>query len=393
MATGLRIRSAQDADWPAMRLLAATCFGAFRASETTQVWRDMMPADSVVVACDGPQLVGMAVYLDLRLTVPGGTVLPLAGTTWVAVSPTHRRRGVLREMFVELHERMAAASYPIAGLQASEGGIYGRFGYGPATIRQTLSIARREAGFHADVPDPGGVRLITPADHRDVLEEIYERWRLQTPGGLHSPRELWDEVLTDREGSRGGGSPLFGLLHDDGFAFYRVHGGWDDKSATITKLTALTPTAHIALWRTMLGLDLMTTVVTDTHHRDVLPYLLTDPRLVRTTGCEDALWLRMIDVPAVLEARRYSADLSLVLDAGGGRYRLDVRDGRAQCEPSDAEPDVRTDLDVLGSIYLGAHLPSSYASANRLRCNDSAVVRALEAAFAWDVPAEIGYGF
>ena len=74
----------------------------------------------------------------LLLTVPGGAVLPMAGITIVGVAPTHRRRGILRTMYTELHNRIADARYPIAGLTASEGGIYGRFGYGPATIEQRV---------------------------------------------------------------------------------------------------------------------------------------------------------------------------------------------------------------------------------------------------------------
>ena len=93
--------------------------------------------------CDGPEIVGMSLYLDLRLTVPSGVVLPAAGVTWVAVAPTHRRRGLLREMFEELHRRMVGARYPVAALVASEGGIYRRFGYGPATIEQRLRVERR----------------------------------------------------------------------------------------------------------------------------------------------------------------------------------------------------------------------------------------------------------
>ena len=135
-------------------------------------------------------------------------------------------------------------------------------------------------------------------EHRDELEEIYERWRLQTPGGLHSPRELWDEVLADREELRWGGSALFCLLHADGFVLYRVHGDEKDR-IEIAKLAAVTPEAHIALWRVLLGMDLYKQVKTWTHPDDVLPYLLTDARLVRTTLVEDALWLRILDVPAV----------------------------------------------------------------------------------------------
>jgi predicted acetyltransferase len=51
------------------------------------------------------------------------------------------------------------------------------------------------------------------------------------------------------------------------------------------------------------------------------------------------------------------------------------------------------DLDVLGSLYLGAHRASSFAAANRLHCKDSRMVQRLDAAFASDVPAELGFGF
>lgn len=397
--TGLVIRSAEDDDWPAMVLLAATCFGSFRPREANDMWRTLMPADAVVIACDGDDVVGMAYYLDLRLTVPGGAVLPMAGVSWVCVAPTHRRRGVLREMFGELHRRMALSDYPIAGLEASEGGIYSRFGYGQASVVESLSVDRRGVEFRDEVPDRGGVRIVAPVEHRDRIEEVYERWRLRTPGGLFTPRQMWDQVFGDREEYRRGGGPLMALLHDDGFAMYRIHGDSERKTVAITKLAAVTVDAYIALWRTLLGMDLMDTVTVEAPPRELLPYLLTDARRVRLTDREDGLWLRMLDVPAVLEARTYAADVTVVLDVtdgllhGGGRFACDIRDGRARCEPTDAEPDVWLTLSVLGSLYLGEHRASALAAANRLRCNDSAVVAALDAAFASDVPAELGFGF
>lgn len=396
--TALTFRSAEDADWPAISLIGATGFGVWRPDETTRVWRSMMPSDSAVVACDGADVVGAALFLDLQLTVPGGAVLPMAGVSWVAVAPTHRRRGALRGMFAQLHRRMG--EYPIAGLEASEGSIYGRFGYGPATVWESVAVDRGQARFHADVPDPGGVRLVRPVEHREQLEEIYERWRLRTPGGLNTPATLWDEILADRDSARGGGSAFFGLLHPDGFVLYRVHssgrGGKD--IVKVTKLAAVTPDAYVALWRALVGLDLMETVEIETHPDSVLPYLLVDSRRARTTGSEDGLWLRMLDIPAVLQARTYSADLSVVLDlsddvlGGGGRFTLEIRDGRAHCSRTDGAADVTTDLSVLGSLYLGAHRASAFAAAHRLRA-DPAVVAALDAAFATDVPAELGYGF
>jgi predicted acetyltransferase len=357
-----------------------------------------MPGDSTVLACDGDDLVGMAHYLDLRLTVPGGAVLPVAGITIVAVAPTHRRRGILRTMYTELHHRIADARYAIAGLTASEGGIYGRFGYGPATIEQEFTVDRRFARFRDDAPDPGDVRMVKPAECRDDLEDIYERWRLRTPGGLVRPKALWDELLIDRESVRRGGTEYFAFLHPDGYVLYRVFGD-DAMIVRVWEFIAATTDAGIALCRALLGLDLMEKVVFYTHPADPLPYMLTDSRVARLTHYEDDLWLRIMDIPTALEARTYQADVSAVIEISdgfrrdGGRFTLDVRDGRARCTQTSAPADTCMGLDVLGSLYLGVHRASSFASANRLHTNDSGLLTRLDAAFVSDVPAVLGYGF
>jgi predicted acetyltransferase len=397
-STSVEIRSATDADWPGISLLDATCFGEFGSQETLTAWRSLLPGDGSVVACDGGDVVGMSHFLDLRMTVPGGAVLPVAGVTIVAVAPTHRRRGLLRALYAEMHDRIAAREYPLAGLTASEGGIYGRFGYGPATIEQALTVDRRFARFRDDAPDPGGVRMVTPAEHRADLEAIYERWRLRTPGGLVRPPALWDEMLADRESHRRGGTEWFTLLHPDGYAMYRVYGD-DPKFVRVAELTAVTRDAHVALCRALLGLDLMEKVEFGTYPADPLPYLLTDARQARVTHYEDDLWVRIMDISAALEARGYQADLSTVIDVSdgfrsdGGRFELQIREGRARCAPTDAPAEVQMDLDVLGSLYFGSHRAASFAAANRLHGNDSDVVARLDAAFASDVPAQLGFGF
>lgn len=360
------------------------------------MWRSMMPADAVIVACDGAQIVGMSMYLDLRLTVPGGAVVPTAGVTWVAVSPTHRRRGILRAMLADLHNRMTRNVYPMAALLASDGGIYGRFGYGPAAIEQQLRVQRRWAQFHPHVPDPGGVIVVGPADHGGELAAIEERWRRRTPGGLHTPAAMWEEVLADRESTRHGGSPFFGLLHPDGYAMYRTHEATD--SIEVTRLAAVTTDAYVALWRVLLGLDLFDTITVRTPPAEPLPYLLTDPRQVETLSSRDSLWLRILDVPTALQARAYAADLSAVVHIsdtqhGPFTFALTIRDGKAQVVPTDDDPAVYTDLSALGSLYLGTHRPSAFAAANRLRCNDAHLIDQLDRAFASDVPARLGYDF
>lgn len=59
----------------------------------------------------------------------------------------------------------------------------------------------------------------------------------------------------------------------------------------------------------------------------------------------------------------------------------------------DDTPDLHMDVSVLGSIYLGTHLPSAFATANRLRCNDTHLLKQIDLAFASEIPAGLGYGF
>jgi predicted acetyltransferase len=394
----LVLRSPTDADWEQTSLLHGVSFGHFEHADTYDVARSLIADDGAVVVCDDDAVVGMAAYFDFAFTVPGGAVVPMAGLSMVGVAPTHRRRGVLRAMYVELHQRIADAAYPLAGLTASEGGIYGRFGYGPATMERVLTIDRRFAKFHADAPDPGGARMIRPAEHGDALAAIYDRWRRQTPGGLVRSQGLWDDLLADREDDRDGGTALVGILHADGYVLYRVFGSATLK-VRVEEFKAVTTDAHVALTRALLGLDLVETVKIWTYARDPLPYLLTDSRVARTTKYEDDLWLRIMDVPTALEARGYQADMSTVIEVSdqfagsGGRFALDVRDGRARCTPTDAAPQVWMDLDVLGSLYLGVHQVVPLATANRVRANDPTVLARLEAAFLSDVPAHLGFGF
>ncbi len=392
------LRDAAEADWPGIRLLAATSYGSFWHAETFEAWRALMPPRSSVIVEDGGDVVGMAHYVELELTVPGGGILPAAGITWVGVAPTHRRRGLLRDMYTELHQRIADAGYPLAALTATEGGIYGRFGYGPATIDTELVLDRRFAQFHRDAIDPGGVRIVRPREHRDELAAIYDRFRLSTPGGLRRPTPLWDDLLADWEDSRRGGTPWNCFLHADGYLLYRSHRG-SSRTVRVEEFAAVTPEAHAALCRALIGLDLVETISVTSHPADPLPYLLTDSRLVRTVGAEDGLWLRTMDVPTVLEARTYSADVELVIDVAddfrcdGGRFALRIEGGVARCERTEAAADVALNLDVLGSVYLGVHRVATLAAANRLRGGPPDVLAALDAAFRSDVPAQLGFNF
>ncbi|UGT71606.1 GNAT family N-acetyltransferase [Nocardia gipuzkoensis] len=396
---GITIRSATEDDGPAIMTLVETSFGTrYDPAELHRIPL-LFPPENSIVAVEGGQVVGHLQATTMTVTVAGERTVPVCGIAGVGVAPTHRRRGILRAMYTEQHRRIEAAGLPLTMFTASEGGIYGRFGYGPATRENAVGIERRLAEFLPTAPDPGGVTLRTPSELRAAAERIYDRWRRLVPGAQVRPAAAWDIVFDDPERFREGGTTLFGLLHADGYALYRFHS--DDRARTVevVEMRTVTAEAHAALWRALLGLDLVQRVDGVLTDHDPLPYLLTDPRLVRTTARYDGLWLRLMDVPAALTARAYAGELDVTLEVtdpfrnAGGRFALRVRDGQAECAPTDRAADVELGIDVLGSMYLGAYPGRVFAAANRVRAKDSAQVRALDDAFRTERDAMLGWFF
>ncbi|MFC3964419.1 GNAT family N-acetyltransferase [Nocardia jiangsuensis] len=389
-----RVRPAEKADLAAIRLLIETAFGTrFDPAELEHIWA-LFPVDRALVAEADGRVVGHTHSGPMTITVPGAE-LPAIGISGVAVAAPQRRRGVLRALCLEQHRQIAAEGVPLAALTASEGGIYGRFGYGPSARENRIRLDRRFARFLPTAPDPGGVRQVSVPEAEPELRRIYEAWRRVTPGAQQRPDAAWALRFADPVRMRGGGGDLFAFLHPGGYALYRHHG---DQSIEIKEMRTLTAEAHAALWRALCGRDLSHDLVAGLPADDPLPYLLTDPRQVRTVGSYDTLWLRIMDVPAALTARRYDADLETVvavddpfLDAGG-TFALRISGGVAECAPTTAEPELSMGLDVLGAIYLGAHPARAFAAAGRLLGAPGAL-RALERAFAWPRDAVLGWGF
>ena len=109
-------------------------FGAEPTPERAEKFSQSLPFERMHAALRGRAIVGGAGVFPFEMAVPGG-IVRCAGVTVVGVYPTHRRRGVLRAMMRaqldDIHER----GEPIAALWASEETIYGRFGYGMASLR------------------------------------------------------------------------------------------------------------------------------------------------------------------------------------------------------------------------------------------------------------------
>lgn len=354
-----------------------------------------------VAAFDGQRMVGSAAALRLELTLPGEVVASAAGVTLVGVLPTHRRRGVLTAMLERVLDDARGAGYALAALHASESAIYGRFGFGPATWALDARIDTVHAGFAGPVEDGGRIDLAEPGEALVALPDLFERHRRGCPGEVSRHPAWWDVVACDPEAWRDGAGPLEYALHRDvhgtadGYALYRRAPRFEAAipagTLRVEEVVAPDPAVYAALWRYLLDVDLVAAVTARTlAPQEPLRWLLADPRRLVATSYRDGLWLRPLDLPRCLTARRYTADGTLVLEvadrqipANAGRWLLQVANGVAACEPATVAPDLRLDVAEVGSLLLGGVDAAALAAAGRIS-GDGEAVRRAGRLLAWD---------
>jgi predicted acetyltransferase len=338
----------------------------------------LMPAERMHGAWDGGRVVGGAGAFPFQLTVPGGRI-PAAGVSVVGVLPTHRRRGVLTAMMRAQLDDCRARGEAVAYLWASEDRIYGRFGYGLASLTGEIDVARDRSEFAAPFEPFGATRLVPLAEAEAFVAPVWERVATDTPGMFARTPAWWQtRALADPEWRRGGGGELrCVVLEADGgpvaYALYRITLAFDrgvsTGSVNVVEALGDSPRATRAIWRYLLDMDWVARVRGGLLPLDhPLLLLAAEPRQLRFS-VRDGLWVRLVDVGAALSARTYAAPGSVVVDVAdtfcpwnAGRWR--VGDGGAT--RSTEEPDLRCDVTALGSVYLGGFTWAQLAQALRV---------------------------
>jgi predicted acetyltransferase len=399
-----QLRPATPAEWPDF-LQAMT--GAFGETPTGPYLDSPSPVaelDRSLGLWEDGRVVATSGIYSRELSVPGA-VVPCAGVTWVTVAPTHRRRGVLtammRRQLTEIHEQERE---PVAALWASEHPIYGRFGYGPATVRAPLSGPAARLRLRPDVDlGTGRVTIVDEADYRPHAVAVHDTVRRLVPGNLARDERWWDRELLDLPEHRHGATARRYLLHteDDGtvtgYAAYRMKEHWTetghpDGTLTVEEARALTAPAYAALWRVLLSIDLVSTVrLQRAHPDDPVRHLVTDARALTGPG-RDGLWIRLVDVGRALSARRYPARIDLVFEVrdpfcewNTGRWHVWGHPSGAFCDRTDRDPDIALGIEELSAAYLGGTSLATLQAAGRVTEISPGAVTNASTAFGWPV--------
>ena len=396
----IEIRAATDEEWPQFARAVERAFGDHPSPESLDAWRMVHEPPRSLAAFDGAEIVGTAGAFTMSLTVPGGE-LPMAGVTAVGVAATHRRRGILTTMMRRQLDDVREMGEPLAGLWASEGPIYQRFGYGLAAFACSIKVDRNRTQFLRPAEQSGRLRLVEKDEALKVLPGLYERVRTGQPGMLGRTQTWWEHLLIDLKDWRDGASALFFVLHEtpegpDGYAQYRVkHHPWSESGGVtvlrVRELMAANPTSYAALWRYCFDVDLIGRI--DAWPRPIdepLLYMLADPRRLNFE-LGDGLWLRLVDVPGSLAQRTYAKAGTLVLEVrdtfcpwNEGRYVLEGGPDGATCSSTDREPDLVVNAADLGATFLGGgSFPVLQRAGRVVEATPGAMHRA-DRMFAWD---------
>lgn len=332
-----------------------------RLNDDPEALRPHFDLDRSIAVFDQGNIVGGAHSHRLEMSIPGATAV-VAGVANIAVQPTHRRQGVMTRMMQhqihDIHER----GEPLAALFARESIIYRRFGYGIGSVHERWMIERQHNGYAQPHESGGLIRFVDPVDITKELPEVFRRSTAGRPAVFQRAPHRWERDSQAPEHQQGGPGSLFyaAYEHDgkvDGYVTYRTTG----TTVVVNELMAATHEASAALWRFCFDMDLFT--ATEALKRpvdDPLPWMLADPRrLERST--RDGLWLRLVDVAASLELRRYMQSGHLVLEVrdslcpwNEGRFELEGSPEGATCRASNSSPDLVIGVSDLASAFIGS---------------------------------------
>ncbi|MGA4508420.1 GNAT family N-acetyltransferase [Propionibacteriaceae bacterium G1746] len=327
---------------------------------------------------------------DNTINTGHGHLEPANFITDVTVRQTERRRGMLRTMMMtDLHEARDRGQ-SLAALTVTEATIYSRFGFGVATAIHELALDIRH-GFGLRHEPAGRVVHLDPAAEgtAQTWTRVFDQFHAQTFGSAGASahhlaaltgRFNWTDGSVDRAVRTVAHVDESGAV--DGVLSYKINNG---DELQVIDLVPLNPEAELGLWAFIGHHDLLERAVWRRGNPDgPLRWALTDSRRLKVTGVMDGIWLRVLDIAAALRVRHFERDGRLLAgevvlgidDPTGitpGIWRLVVRDGIAEAEPTTHDPDVTMGVDTFASLYLGGVSAQVLAAAGRLHGGPAAV--------------------
>lgn len=358
------------------RVLALEAQAFNISASATESRRKRVVPEQISVLEDGGRIVGSLRALPFAHFF-GGRPVRAAGISGVAVAADARGAGVGRQMMRERLASLRADGVSISSLYPATVPLYRQMGYGFGGVR-TDWRARLDA-----LPSAGGLR-VEEFDHGAIeeLDVVYRAIARETNGLLERDQKWWrTRVLSDDDGTQ-----YRYLVREDGavtgWIAYQLRSSKNDWRSTVG--------CRDLFWSTPRTAEALLSLAA--HHRSTSTAITWVGPPVEVLGDltrEDVVehehafryMIRLLDVPAALEARGYSpvveAEVTLGVEdplftENTGPWRVRVSGGSAKVAPAEAA-EARADVQTWASIWTSHQSARDAARMGRLTASERAL--------------------
>ena len=362
--SAMEIRQVTDEEFFRWRVAVRGSLGDHTTLEDTKFMRaHRVEIDRLLVCMDGDAMAGSGGADSFDMTLPGGARVPVAGVAYITTAPTHRRRGIQRNIMKRIHDDARERGDVASILWASQSSLYPRYGYGNSMPANEWHIDLRHTAYeHA--PEWSGHYVKTERDEAiPLMTCAYERTREHRAGMISRTHKRWlYEIHPEKTKDE------FFVIYVEGndalaYARYTIEKDPHDEfkgTMHVVEAVATTDAAHAAIWRYLFDQELVDQL--KAHARpvdDPLVWMLAEPRRLRRS-INDAIWMKLLDIPAMIEGRTYPVEDSLTLQVfdaetkQGTTLTIETGPEGGRCKDSNATPDLVMNEAELAAIFMGA---------------------------------------
>ncbi|WP_257449028.1 GNAT family N-acetyltransferase [Archangium lipolyticum] len=325
---------------------------------------------------EGGSVVATLVFIPMGQWF-GGRSVPMVGVGGVGVAPASRGQGTATRLMQAGLRELRGQGVPLVSLYPATQPLYRRVGFEQAGSRFEIRVQVPGLDFQERSLS---LRPVQASD-MPALHAVYRRHAQRQQGWIDRTPYTWNRV-THPKGETAYGYLVEGSSGVEGYLFLtrRADPRSFKQELNLTDLVALTPAACRRLL-SFIGdhRSLATEVVWRGGPADPMLFLLRE----QTYQVKHLFYwmLRVLDVPAALQARGYPAGLSgslhLEVDddlfpENRGRFVLEVENGEAEVRPG-GDGDMKLHVRTLASLYSGFLSPAALQLAGVLEADETSL--------------------
>jgi len=287
--------------YDASMALSQFAFQVQRTEEELEEGRANFGVESLVSwgAFVDDQLASKLTVLDFH-TYIGGKRFAAGGVAGVATWPEYRRQGLVAALLVHSLKEMKEKGQSISYLAPFAYGFYRKYGWETYCNYRTYTIQADQLPKRVNYSG-----TMKRTDDYSLLHDLYESYAVLYNGMLSRTTLWWDMRVSKRKK----GSIV--VYYDNqqqaqGYIIYEVM----DRRLSIHEFIHLNEEAYTALWSFVSQHDsMLDTVFIAVPDNDILPFLLTNPRVKDETTPH--FMARIVDVKAFVEQYAFEPAISI----------------------------------------------------------------------------------